>query len=99
MIANIDPMKSAITSILSAVIGSWYNYLNYTILNFSLSSANTAFQHLAWTVAIMILNFTLSSANTAFQHLAWTVAIIAGIVSIVNGMRTWKCKKTKNPKK
>ncbi len=75
MIANIDPMKSAITSILSAVIGSWYNYLNYTILNFS-----------------------LSSANTAFQHLAWTVAIIAGIVSIVNGMRTWKCKKTKNSK-
>ncbi len=68
-------MKSAITSILSAVIGSWYNYLSYPILN-----------------------FTLSSANTAFQHLAWTVAIIAGIVSIVNGMRTWKYKKTKKQK-
>ena len=40
--------------------------------------------------------FTLNTVNTAFQHAAWTVAILAGIVSIINGVRSWKKKdKTK----
>ena len=73
MIANIDPKRSAIASILSALIGTWYNFLH---------------SHIA--------SFTLIQANTAFQHLAWTVAIIAGLVSIINGVRSWKLK---NPKK
>lgn len=37
--------------------------------------------------------FSLETANTFFQHAAWSVAIIAGIVSIINGVRTWKKKK------
>lgn len=71
MIANIDPAKSAIASIVSAVAGTWYNYCT------------------AYFSAI-----TLAGANTAFQHAAWTVAILAGIVSIINGVRQWK-RKTK----
>ena len=66
MIANIDPVKSAITSITSVIAGSTYNYCNITLVNIS-----------------------LSAANTAFQHLAWTVAILAGIVSVINGVRQW----------
>jgi len=69
MIANIDPVKSAITSLLSVIAGSSYNYCNITLAH-----------------------LTLSTANTAFQHLAWTVAILAGIVSVINGIRQWKTK-------
>lgn len=39
---------------------------------------------------------TLETANTLFQHAAWIVAILAGLVSIVNGVKTWKIKKKKN---
>jgi hypothetical protein len=53
MIANIDPAKSAIASILSAVAGTWYNYCTVYISSFTLAAANTAFQHAAWTVAIL----------------------------------------------
>jgi hypothetical protein len=67
MIANINPMKSAVTSIISVIAGSSYNYCNVTLAHLS-----------------------LSAANTAFQHLAWTTAILAGIVSIINGVRKWK---------
>ena len=35
--------------------------------------------------------------DTGLQRLAWTVAILAGIVSIVNGIRSI-CKKTSNGK-
>jgi hypothetical protein len=67
MIANIDPLKSFVTSFISVTAGSSYNYCSVTLAG-----------------------ITLSTANTAFQHLAWTVAILAGIVSVVNGMRKWK---------
>jgi hypothetical protein len=74
MISGIDPAKSAITAILSAAAGTWYNY-----------------------TSIYLAAFTLDSANTAFQHAAWTVAILAGLVSIINGVRQW-CVKRKNTK-
>jgi spore maturation protein SpmB len=73
MFANIDPTKSAIASILSALTGTWYNYCT-----------------------VYFSSITLTNANTAFQHAAWTVAILAGIVSIINGMRQWKKTKNKN---
>jgi general stress protein CsbA len=66
MIANIDPMKSALTSLFSVIAGSSYNYCNVTMAYLTLSSANTAFQHLAWTVAI----------------LAGIVSIVNGIIKI-----------------
>lgn len=53
MIANIDPAKSAIASILSAVAGTWYNYWSFYLAAFTLDKVNTAFQHLAWTIAIL----------------------------------------------
>jgi hypothetical protein len=65
---NIEPTKAAITSIVSAGAGTWYNYKFFAL-------------------------FTLSTANTAFQHAAWTIAILAGIVSIINGVRQWHFKK------
>lgn len=71
MIANIDPAKSALASILSAVAGTWYNYCT-----------------------VYFSTITLAGANTAFQHAAWTVAILAGIVSVINGVRQWKRKPT-----
>jgi len=66
MIANIDPLKSFFTSIVSVTAGSSYNYCSITLTNLTLSSANTAFQHLAWTVAI----------------LAGIVSIVNGIVKL-----------------
>ena len=76
MIHDIDPLKSAVTSILSAIAGSWYNYFG-----------------------VYISSISLSAANTAFQHAAWTVAILAGIVSIINGVRQWKQKSKKDESK
>jgi uncharacterized membrane protein len=67
MICDIDPMKSAVTSVVSAFAGTTFGYIN-----------------------LIFANITLSTANTAFQHMAWTTAILAGIVSIVNGVRKWK---------
>jgi len=72
MINEIDPLKSAVTSIVSATFGTFTNYC----------------------AAFVPLGFiSLQAANTFFQHLAWTVAILAGLVSIINGVRTWRKKK------
>mgnify|MGYP006961791789 CR=1 FL=1 len=68
MIANIDPVKSAITSIFSAVIGSWYNYFGFCITSMSLSTANTAFQHAAWTVAITAGIVTIINGVRQWKH-------------------------------
>jgi hypothetical protein len=65
---NIASGKAAIVSITSAAVGQVY----------------------AWFPMINI-----NEANTLFQHLAWTVAILAGIVSIVNGVRKWFVKEKK----
>lgn len=50
-----------------------------------------------------VLNYypliTLDSANTFFQHLVWVIAILAGIVSIVNGVKKWFVKEPKINKK
>ena len=64
MIANIDPFKSLCTSLVSLAAGS-----------------SSAYAH------IHLFNLSLTTANTAFQHAAWTVAILAGIVSVINGIR------------
>jgi multidrug efflux pump subunit AcrB len=55
MINEIDPLKSAITSIVSATFGTFTNYCAaFGPIGFiSLQAANTFFQHLAWTVAIL----------------------------------------------
>ena len=71
MITNIDPMKSAITSIASAAAGSLSKYAAFLQFGF----------------------ISLETANTMFQHMAWLVAIVAGIVSIINGVRDWKLKR------
>ncbi len=54
MINEIDPLKSAVTSIASAGFGTFTNYCTaFAPLSFiSVQTANTFFQHLAWTVAI-----------------------------------------------
>jgi len=71
MIDSIDPLKSALTSIGSAAIGTFSKYC-----------------------AIIPFGFiSLETVNIFFQHLAWTVAILAGIVSIINGCKTWFKKK------
>jgi uncharacterized membrane protein YjfL (UPF0719 family) len=72
MIANIDPLKSAVTSVVSAFAGTTLGYIN-----------------------LVFANISLSSANTAFQHLAWTTAILAGMVSVINGVRQWRKPKSK----
>jgi hypothetical protein len=72
MINEIDPLKSAITSIVSAGFGTFTNYCAVFFAPFGFIS--------------------IASANTAFQHAAWTVAILAGIVSVINGVRQWKTK-------
>lgn len=46
MILNIDPIKSGIASITSAMTGT-------VVAQISLFNANTALQHAAWTVAII----------------------------------------------
>lgn len=53
MILNIDPLRSAVVSILSAAAGTTYNHAPEIIANVTVQSANTAFQHLAWLVAIL----------------------------------------------
>lgn len=74
MIQNIDPLKSALTSLTSAGIGTMTKYLAFIPTSF----------------------MTLDRANTCFQHAAWTIAILAGIVSIVNGVRQWHFKRKTN---
>jgi hypothetical protein len=52
MIANIDPLKSLCTSLVSLAAGSTSAYAQIHLFNLSLSTVNTGFQHCAWTVAI-----------------------------------------------
>lgn len=37
----------------------------------------------------MIELTNLEVINIMFQHAVWTIAIIAGIISIINGVRKW----------
>lgn len=55
MISNIDPAKSAIASILSAIIGSISKYLtSVEVPTFiGMITVDTALQRLAWTIAIL----------------------------------------------
>ena len=53
MIANIDPLKSLCASLVSLAAGSTSAYAQIHLFNLSLSTVNTGFQHLAWTVAIL----------------------------------------------
>lgn len=52
MILNIDPIKSAGTALLSAAAGTLSKYCFFTPA-FILDHVNTAFQHAAWTIAII----------------------------------------------
>jgi len=69
MILDIDPAKSFVASISSAITGSVLNIV-------TLTEANTAFQHAAWTVAI----------------LAGIVSIINGVIAIINKVKEYKKK-------
>lgn len=60
MILEIDPAKSAIASIFSALTGT-------VMAEVTLTATNTAFQHAAWTVAII----------------AGLVSIINGVIKII----------------
>ena len=52
MFSNIDPAKSAITSVLSAAIGTVSNYCSVpTIIGFI--TVDVALQRLAWTIAVL----------------------------------------------
>jgi hypothetical protein len=53
MIANIDPLKSLCTSLVSLAAGSTSAYAQIHLFHLSLSTVNTGFQHAAWTVAIL----------------------------------------------
>jgi L-serine deaminase len=72
MILNIDPIKSGIASIGSAMTGTYINII-------TLTEANTAFQHAAWTIAI----------------LAGLVSIVNGIITICNKIKDALNKKNK----
>lgn len=69
MILEIDPAKSAIASILSAMTGT-------IMADITITAANTAFQHAAWTVAII----------------AGIVSIINGIIKICDCIKNRKHK-------
>lgn len=60
MIFEIDPAKSAVASIFSALTGT-------VMADVAITAANTAFQHAAWTVAII----------------AGIVSIINGVIKII----------------
>lgn len=62
MILNIDPFKSALASISSALIGSAPKYLTA----FTLMQANTFFQHLAWTIAALAGLISILNGITKF---------------------------------
>jgi hypothetical protein len=74
MIANIDPFKSFFTSVISVTLGTSYNTCQINLSKIPLETANTAFQHLAWTVAII----------------AGIIAIINGIIKIKNSSKPVK---------
>jgi hypothetical protein len=61
MILEIDPAKSAITSIISAFTGT-------VVADLTLDTTNIAFQHAAWSVAIV----------------AGLVSIVNGIIKIID---------------
>jgi hypothetical protein len=74
MISNIDPFKSFFASVFSVTVGTTYNTCQIALTNVTLDTANTAFQHLAWTVAII----------------AGIIAIINGIIKIKNSSKPAK---------
>lgn len=53
-INNIDPIKSAFTSLISVSVGTISNLIPTVFVGyFSLETVNMLFQHAAWTVAII----------------------------------------------
>lgn len=53
MISQIDPSRSAVASLLSAIIGTASEYVNFSMLTIGWISVDDALQRLAWTVAIL----------------------------------------------
>lgn len=41
---------------------------------------------------------TISQVGIILQYTAWLIAILAGMVSIINGIRKWFCKKHFDPR-
>ena len=74
MILNISPFKSAITAIGSAIAGTTAEQIDQVQ---NITAANTAFQHAAWTIAIV----------------AGLVSVVNGIIVICDKYRKWKAKR------
>lgn len=53
MISNIEPLKAAIISIVSASIGTINKYIAINVAFFNSIPVDTALQRLAWSVAIL----------------------------------------------
>lgn len=70
MILNISPIKSFLASILAAVTGTTFEYIS----DITLDATNIAFQHCAWTIAI----------------LAGLVSAVNGILSAIEKYRVLK---------
>lgn len=53
MIDKIDDIRAAAVSMIAAITGTTTEIVKPIITDMSLNAANTAFQHLAWTIAII----------------------------------------------
>ena len=53
------------------------------------ASVASIFSAFTGQISLFVDPSALDAANVGFQHLAWLVAILAGIVSIVNGVKKW----------
>jgi len=53
------------------------------------ASLTSIFSAFTGQISLFVDPSALDAANIGFQHLAWLVAILAGIVSIVNGVKKW----------
>ena len=73
MILNISPFKSAFTAISSAIAGTTAEQIEQ---NSDLININTAFQHAAWTIAII----------------AGLISTINGIIMLRERYKKWKLK-------
>ena len=74
MILNINPFKSAITAIGSAIAGTTAEQIEQ---NFYLVKTNIAFQHAAWTIAII----------------AGIISTVNGVIMLRGRYKDWKNKK------
>lgn len=60
----------------------------------AISSAATGTLLNAFPLALV----TVAQVGIILQYGAWIIAILAGLVSIINGVRKWFCKPTADPR-